>query len=52
MVIPFDSECRARYYGLLDKVFDSNMWSDGAMQKIFEKKKNLHDTQYSLNNFD
>ena len=38
MVIPFDSECRARYYGLLDKVFDSNMWSDGAMQKIFEKK--------------
>lgn len=38
MVIPFDSECRARYYGLLDEVFDSNMWSDGAMQKAFEKK--------------
>lgn len=38
MVIPFDSQCRERYYGLLDKVFDSNMWSDGAMQKTFENK--------------
>ncbi|SFC94291.1 DegT/DnrJ/EryC1/StrS aminotransferase family protein [Butyrivibrio sp. YAB3001] len=36
MVIPFDEECRKRYYGLLDKVFDSNMWSDGKMQRQFE----------------
>lgn len=38
MVLPFDEECRKRYYGLLEKVFDSNMWSDGAMQRQFEAK--------------
>ena len=37
MVIPFDEECRKEYYGLLDQVFDSNMWSDGEMQKRFEE---------------
>lgn len=38
MVIPFDEGCKSRYYELLDQVFDSNMWSDGGMQKEFEKK--------------
>lgn len=38
MVIPFDEECRKKYYRLLDQVFDSNMWSDGKMQKKFEEK--------------
>jgi len=37
MVIPFDEECRKRYYKLLDQVFDSNMWSDGKMQEKFEE---------------
>lgn len=38
MVIPFYKENREAYYDLLDQVFESNMWSDGKMQKIFEKK--------------
>ena len=38
MVIPFDEECRKRYYELLDQVFDSNMWSDGKMLREFEEK--------------
>ncbi len=37
MVLPFDQECRKRYYELLDQVFESNMWSDGAMQRRFEE---------------
>lgn len=38
MVIPFNAECRKRYYTLLDQVFDSSMWSDGNMQRQFEEK--------------
>lgn len=38
MVLPFDKECRKKYYALLDQVFESNMWSDGVMQKRFEEQ--------------
>lgn len=38
MVLPFDKECRSKYYKLLDEVFDSNQWSEGKMQHIFEEK--------------
>lgn len=38
MILPFESEYKERYYQLLDKVFESNFWSDGRMTKIFEEK--------------
>lgn len=38
MVIPFEAECRKKYFKLLDEVFDSNQWSEGKMQKTFEEK--------------
>ena len=38
MIIPFSQECRRRYYQLLDNVFDSNFWSEGPMQRLFEQK--------------
>ncbi len=38
MVLPFGEECRRKYYKLLDQVFDSNQWSEGRMQQIFEEK--------------
>lgn len=37
MVIPFENEYRKEFYGLEDKIFDSNFWSDGEMTKKFEK---------------
>ncbi len=36
MVLPFGEKCREDFYKLLDNVFDSNMWSDGEMQRRFE----------------
>lgn len=38
MVLPFEQEDRKRFYHLLDEVFDSNFWSDGAMTRRFEEK--------------
>lgn len=42
MILPFDSDCRKEYYKLLDKVFDSNMWSDGSMVNKFEELFSSH----------
>ncbi|MBT4889020.1 MAG: DegT/DnrJ/EryC1/StrS family aminotransferase [Rhodospirillales bacterium] len=36
MKLPFPDDARKEYYSLLDQVFDSNMWSEGAMQRRFE----------------
>ena len=36
MKIPMEKTSRQRYYGLLDEVFDSNFWSEGAMVDRFE----------------
>lgn len=38
MVIPFEEQYRKKFYKLEEKIFDSNFWSEGAMQKEFEKK--------------
>lgn len=38
MVIPFEEEYRKKFYELEEKVFDSNFWSEGRMQKEFEEK--------------
>jgi len=38
MIIPFDAEQRQKFYHLLDRVFDSSFWSEGAMTKNFEEK--------------
>ena len=36
--IPFDSSDRKNYYKLLDKIFDSNFWSEGDAIKELEKR--------------
>ena len=38
MVIPFESEYRKKFYELEEKIFDSNFWSEGQMQRTFEEK--------------
>ncbi|MBN1527185.1 MAG: DegT/DnrJ/EryC1/StrS family aminotransferase [Candidatus Omnitrophica bacterium] len=38
MKIPFEAEDRKRYFGLLEKVFDSNFWSEGSMVTEFESR--------------
>ena len=38
MLIPFDKEQRKKFYKLLDRVFDSSFWTEGAMTKMFEEK--------------
>lgn len=38
MVIPFEEEYRKQFYALEEKIFDSNFWSEGSMQKTFEQK--------------
>lgn len=38
MILPFEKECRERYYKLLDEVFESNFWSDGKMTRRFEEE--------------
>ena len=38
MVLPFEKECREKYYKKLDEIFDSNFWSDGKVTREFEEK--------------
>lgn len=38
MVLPFEEEYRKRFYELENQIFDSNFWSEGKMQRIFEEK--------------
>ncbi|MBF0363033.1 MAG: aminotransferase class I/II-fold pyridoxal phosphate-dependent enzyme [Oligoflexia bacterium] len=38
MILPFDEKNKKEYYKLLDKVFESNFWSEGLMVKEFENK--------------
>lgn len=38
MVIPFEREYRDRFYALIEKIFESNMWSEGRMLHDFEEK--------------
>ncbi len=38
MVIPFEEEYRKKFYELEEQIFDSSFWSEGNMQKTFEKK--------------
>lgn len=38
MIIPFEEEQRKKFYRLLDRVFDSNFWSEGEMTRTFEEK--------------
>ena len=38
MIIPFEEEYRKEFYALEDQIFDSNFWSEGGMQKQFEKE--------------
>lgn len=38
MIIPFEKEYRERFYELQEQIFDSNFWSEGEMQRTFEKK--------------
>ena len=38
MVIPFEHEYRKKFYALEEKIFDSNMWSEGQMLRSFEEK--------------
>lgn len=38
MKLPFQEKYRKEYYKLLDKVFDSNFWTEGQMVKRFEEE--------------
>ena len=38
MIIPFETEQRKKFYQLLNRVFDSSFWSEGAMIRTFEEK--------------
>ena len=38
MVIPFEEEYRKKFYELEEQIFNSNFWSEGKMQQIFEQK--------------
>lgn len=38
MVIPFEEEYRKKFYELEERIFDSNMWSEGQMLRTFEEK--------------
>ncbi len=38
MVIPFEPEYRKKFYALEEKIFESNMWSEGQMLHDFEDK--------------
>lgn len=38
MVIPFEEEYRKKFYELEEKIFDSNMWSEGSILREFEAK--------------
>jgi len=47
MVIPFEEEYRKKFYELEEKIFDSNFWSEGEMQKTFEEKFGEYTKLYS-----
>jgi len=38
MVIPFEEKYRTKFYELENKIFNSNMWSEGEMTRTFEEK--------------
>lgn len=38
MILPFSEDDRAKYFSLLNKVFDSNFWSEGKMVERFERE--------------
>lgn len=38
MIIPFEEEYRQKFYELESKIFDSNFWSEGEMQRTFERR--------------
>ena len=38
MIIPFEEEYRKKFYELEEKIFDSNFWSEGEMQRRFEEE--------------
>ncbi len=38
MIIPFERESRDEFYKLQEQIFDSNFWSEGNMQRTFEKE--------------
>lgn len=38
MIIPFEQEYRQKFYDLEEKIFDSNFWSEGNMQRQFEEQ--------------
>jgi len=38
MILPFSEDEREKYFSLLNKVFDSNFWSEGEMVKQFERE--------------
>lgn len=38
MVIPFEKEYRDKFYQLEEKIFNSNMWTEGEMLHTFEDK--------------
>ncbi len=38
MVIPFEEEYRKKFYALEEKIFESNMWSEGEILHTFEEK--------------
>lgn len=38
MVIPFEDEYRKKFYALEEKIFESNMWTEGEMLHTFEDK--------------
>lgn len=38
MIIPFEKEYRDEFYKLEEQIFDSSFWSEGNMQKQFEKE--------------
>lgn len=38
MQIPFERLYRDKYYNLLEKIFDSNFWTEGSMVESFEDK--------------
>ncbi len=38
MIIPFEEEYRKKFYELENRIFDSNFWSEGQMQRDFESR--------------
>lgn len=38
MIIPFEEEYRKKFYEIEERIFNSNMWTEGAILKEFEEK--------------